>query len=137
MFKLAGRFFRTIKSAGVGGVLSWIHQSMSYVLIGLVATMTFTIYVLRAENQSMATSLASAVEAVDTAVTTLEGYEDSLSDINEAVSQVRNAQLELRNDTRSLYSFIDEVANEDDRTDDPFWDAYFDRLRNEAGTPED
>lgn len=129
MLQMLGRVFLNPKA-----LLTWLHQSMVYIVIGLILAMFATIQVLQANNEALGANLNAAQESIDELSGVVEGYQSQLSQIDSALLEIQQTQIQLRGETRSLYTFIDEVADDQDRADSPFWTAYFDRLRDDAPT---
>jgi hypothetical protein len=83
------------------------------------------------ENKRLSDTNAATTAKLAEISTTLADHTLQFENLNVAMTEVAETQERLDTTSREHRAFIDEISNDQTRTDDPFWNAFFERLRDD------
>lgn len=119
------------------GVLSWVKSKMTIGLAVLVFIMAGLLLASHGANQRLSDSNVVLDVKLTEIVTTLADHTLQFQNLNVAMTGLAETQEQLDTSSRELQTFISEISNDQDRDSDPFWDAFFERLRDDDATAGD
>lgn len=113
----------------------WISQNMMLLVIGLLVATLASNWWLSRQNDKLKTDLATSIAATNQISEKFEDYEETQGQILSGLSVLARTQEQLAIEQRMLNDTIEDAADDENRSHDPFWDSVFDGVYDD--TPDD
>lgn len=110
----------------------WISQNMMLLVIGLLVATLASNWWLSRQNDKLKTDLATSIAATNQISEKFEDYEETQGQILSGLSVLARTQEQLAIEQRMLNDTIEDAADDENRSHDPFWDSVFDGVYDDA-----